>query len=282
MKSLGTGATGVEVAKLQEDLNLLANEQLSITAILDTPTSSALERYQQRHHLPVSGIADLSTQVLLSQQRKLHQYQHPVDFKRQYLTLIAPVNTVSNYGNISCQLLSDWRSANFQVRIRRKINSYVEASIPEFIHELQVPDGPQPDLWELVMGSPDQVVTPGRRVVFFTMWDLAGLPKVYVDKFNKCDAIVVPSHWHLSSFSAAGVKSPIYVAQPGVNITELPHIPISMHGMCIFGAGGRLHGDGCRKRLEDVIWCFQQAFPKEQDAQLHLKLAPGETIQTFD
>lgn len=68
--------------------------------------------------------------------------------------------------------------------------------------------------------------TNNAKNVGFTMFEASGLPEGWADMCNTMDAICVPSEWNKQTFSEAGVKKPIFVVPPGMELDdELPIKP---------------------------------------------------------
>lgn len=63
---------------------------------------------------------------------------------------------------------------------------------------------------------------PGNLNIGFTMWEATELPKMWVKLCNEMDAIFVPCHWNKEIFENSGVKVPVYVVQPGIDLEEVP------------------------------------------------------------
>lgn len=82
-----------------------------------------------------------------------------------------------------------------------------------------------PDSWEfadMIVCPPDAVhasrhrLNPGNSVVY-TMFEATRLREEWVNSLNKVQAVLVPSSWGASCFSASGVNVPIYVVPLGFN-----------------------------------------------------------------
>lgn len=82
-----------------------------------------------------------------------------------------------------------------------------------------------PDSWEfadLIVCPPDAVhatrhrLNPGKSVVY-TMFETTRLREEWVNSLNRVRAVIVPSSWCASCFSASGVSVPIYVVPLGFN-----------------------------------------------------------------
>lgn len=85
----------------------------------------------------------------------------------------------------------------------------------------------------------------------------------------------MPCQWNAECFRDCGVKSPIQVLPLGIKTEVFQYSPMEMLGPCVFGAGGRLSdSDPKRKRVDEVIQLFQEAFPEEHDVALRVKVFP--------
>jgi len=57
----------------------------------------------------------------------------------------------------------------------------------------------------------EHLVPAGIPLVIHTVWELDRLQTHWPELLNRCDAVVVPSHWNAATFRAGGVTAPILV-----------------------------------------------------------------------
>lgn len=172
-----------------------------------------------------------------------------------------PVNSYTGYGLHACQIISDLAGMGYTVRVRPTELEEKFAKIPMGIKRRFV-DSAQPEDWELMLHPPNFPPTPGKRTVYFTMWEASRLPSQWVEWLNEAECIIVPCQWNAVCFSASGVERPIRVIPLGVKSDIFRFREMTMEGPCVFGTAGRMNGGGERKGLNEAIELFQAAFPK--------------------
>jgi GT2 family glycosyltransferase len=88
---------------------------------------------------------------------------------------------------------------------------------------------PRPDV-TVVYGQGDVFErNQGRRKVGYTMLEVDGFPREWVQQGNKMDEVWVPSEFNRQGFLASGLKRPVHVIQLGVD-TNYFHPGIKGHG----------------------------------------------------
>ncbi len=180
------------------------------------------------------------------------------------------INTYTGYGLHSCQIVSDFVNMGYDVKIRPASFDERFSAVPSAIRKRFTRDV-LPDEWELILHPPNFEMTPGKKSVYFTMWESTRIPEQSVRILNRAEHVIVPCEWNASCFSANGVSSPVRIVPLGINTEVFKPVPINMSGPCVFGAAGRLAHGGTRKGINEVIDAFQKAFPKEKDVRLHIK-----------
>lgn len=136
----------------------------------------------------------------------------------------------------------------------------------------------QPEEWEVLLSAPHQRPTPGKRTVWFTMYECTKLPQHYVANLNLADMVVVPCDWNAHCFKASGVTRPIRVSHLGQDPNVYYYRPMDMDGKCVFGVAGRLRHGGTRKGVNEAVRVFSKAFPNESDVELRIKSFPDDTL----
>lgn len=208
---------------------------------------------------------------------------------RKRITLVAPINTFSGYGQLAIWIVRQVErltGAYVSIRCTHKSEAF-SSTIPRDIKERFV-SGPQPEPWEIVLQSVQFRCTPGKRTLYFTMWESTRLPAGCVGLLNLADAIVVPSHWNASVFSACGVDKPIRVVPLGVD-PGIFHFRYNSRGFSdlakppfVFAAAGRSMHSKERKGLDDAIQAFLLAFPDNPNVRLVIKKFPDDPCEMPD
>lgn len=275
MQELSLGSNGVEVAKLQDDLNLLTRGKLVVSGAFDNNTHAALQRYQQNRGIPVTGIFDPATAQRFARELRAIQYGTGAT-NQNTIVLTAPVNTFSGYGQQVCSFAANWLKNGVNLRIKHQIEEDRDCLVPEKIKACQVSNSPQIEPWEVIMWPPFFHLTPGRRTAYFTMWEGTKLYPESVGILNKAQVVIVPSDWNMSTFSASGVDTEIRKCPLGISTEVFRPFTMNLSGPCVFGTGGRLAAGGCRKKIDEVITAFLRAFPTEPGVQLRVKVPANE------
>lgn len=105
----------------------------------------------------------------------------------------------------------------------------------------------------------------------FTMLEVDGLPKEWVDACNRMDEVWVPSRWGAETFAASGVTRPLRVMPLGHDPvrfnTSLPARPVGNRFtfLSVFEWGER-------KAPEVLLRAYAAAFPKRDDVLLLLRV----------
>lgn len=138
----------------------------------------------------------------------------------------------------------------------------------------QVVHAQQPEEWELLIHTPETRPTPGKKSVFFTMFECSELAPPYVSMLNFAEIVIVPCRWNAVHFAESGVKKPIHVVPLGVDPEIFKPSPMVVGGPCVFGVAGRTAHCAKRKAIQESIDLFVKTFPREQhdDVRLHVKI----------
>lgn len=271
---LKNGERGYRVAKLQSELNRLG-EKVIVNGIFSLSTAEAVTRFQRTHGLEPTGEADQATLKRIdevvnppeSDQLRLHA-------KKERIVFVSPINQYDGYGLHGSQIASDLLDFGYDVRIRASADERtVNSKIPDYLRKRFIPNSEvQPENWELLLWPPTRSITPGKKTIYFTMWESTRLPAGAVEILNQAECVVVPCEWNAACFSACGVRVPIRVAQLGIFTDIFKYHPMEMSGPTVFGAAGRLAHGGMRKGLDVVIEAFQKAFPAGSKDNVRLKI----------
>lgn len=194
------------------------------------------------------------------------------------ITLVAPINSFTGYGQLSIQIVRDIeRFSNTYVSIRSIQTAEVFGSrVPDDIKAKHV-TAVQPEDWEIIHHPPSWACTLGKSTVYFSMSESPKLREREVQCLNQAKLVIVPSDWCAACFSASGVTTPIRTIPLGIDSELFKYRatnPVERPTKVVFGAAGRLSHGGTRKGVEDTIAAFQLAFPTEQDVELRVKIFP--------
>jgi len=128
------------------------------------------------------------------------------------------------------------------------------------------------DVTQVVYGQGDVFFkNSGRYKVGYSMLEVDGIPRNWVEQANAMDEVWVPSHFNKETFAASGVKRPIKVMPLGVDIDYFnPHIRSRRPGdryvfLSVFEWGER-------KAPEVLLKAYNEEFSKADDVLLLLKV----------
>lgn len=127
-------------------------------------------------------------------------------------------------------------------------------------------------------GHPLLHIFNGKNKSLFTMWEATRIGDFYIDKINMFDQIIVPNNWNKESFEQQGCTSKISVVNLGIDTNIFNYTEPNNSDFFVFGTGN----NDPRKRLPDVIRCFNKAFPKEKDVRLSVKISDIENRKFLD
>lgn len=181
----------------------------------------------------------------------------------------------TGYGRHSCKIVECLDKAGFDVFVRPleigELTSMQKLPIPVGVSRHFV-GREQAEPWELLLSPPKHLPTPGKKTVYFTMWESTRLSGQSVGLLNRAEAVIVPCKWCRKAFIDSGVKRPIFIVPLGVDTELFKPQSYPTKNTFVFGAAGRAaHGDQ-RKGLRDVIKAFEKAFGRTTlDVQLQIK-----------
>lgn len=190
------------------------------------------------------------------------------------ITLVLNANVFSGYGILCNELIKGLAAMGHHPSVRAVAKSEpFGVKIPvEFASRFV--SRVQPEPFEVLIHPPEIMPTPGKRTVYFTMWESTRLPEKGIAVLKNAEFIVVPNHWNAACFSALLDKQ-IFVVPLGIDPQVFNYSPPDISGPCVFGASGRMGpgvGGGPRKGIDRVIDMFQKAFPGEKDVKLKVKI----------
>lgn len=189
----------------------------------------------------------------------------------QRIVMFAPLNATTACGQQAINFVQHFLGMGIGVRCRGYLLEDGHAPIPPRVRECIVPNLPLPDSHEFIFWPPHHALTPGKRTIYFTMWESTKVPKAIVERLNKTECVIVPSRWCETVFSASGVDAPIRICPLGMNTDIYRERPLPDTKTFIFGTSGKFSDGGQHKRINLVAKAFKAAFPTEQDVRLKVK-----------
>jgi glycosyltransferase involved in cell wall biosynthesis len=174
--------------------------------------------------------------------------------------LIETVAALEKFG-VFCAIRASVSSEEFGAKIPIEIKSkYVQC--------------PQPEEYELMIRTPFEAPTPGKKTFYWTMWESTLWPKEYIEHLNNAHHVIVPTQWNADGLKKSGLSRPISIVPLGISREIFSYIPPRNGDKLVFGAAGRLaHGQN-RKGIPRAMEIFSAAFPTEEDVELQVKLYP--------
>ena len=200
--------------------------------------------------------------------------------KTRTLAVQANVNTFSGFGQILCETVAQLTARGWDLALKPlKIDDSwgaVYNPVPLEILDLVNPDNGFE--WELTLAPLDRptVPTPGKRAIYWSMWEKEWLAPWQLQILNSAEAIIVPTEWQRSLWMKQ-IEKPIFVVPLGVNPTIFQPTP-PVGGKCVFGAAGCLTASAKRKDLGMIVEAFKRLWAPKADIELRLKVLPGERV----
>jgi len=105
------------------------------------------------------------------------------------------------------------------------------------------------------------------------MWESTRINDVFIEQMNNMTAIIVPNQWNKENFEKQGCEVPIHIVNLFVDTGIFNYQAPVNKDRFVFGTANK----DPRKRLEDVVRCFNKAFPDKKDVQLKIKISPKES-----
>lgn len=192
------------------------------------------------------------------------------------ITFLADLNNYTGYGQHLIETVNRMEKLGYYPSIRAKSTNHV-VRIPDSI-VAKVVQCVQPEEIEILLNHPTELPTPGKKTIYFTMWESTKLPARNVQFLNLSEAVVVPSHWSRTVFVNSGVKVPIYVVPLGIDEKVFKFRAKETTGECVFGTAGRYANGQIRKGVQEVIYCFQEAFRDRHNVKLRVKVHPDDPV----
>lgn len=199
---------------------------------------------------------------------------------RPRLTIVGEVNPLTGYGQhlLQAVALLEQMGCFVSTRPLRIVAAPQQRLAPPLDIVQRFVWAEQPEQWEVLIAPPLHTPTPGKKTVYWTMWETTVLPKHAVDLVNQAECVVVPSRWCKTTFEESGVVKPIAVVQLGYDDRDFNLEPMDMSGPTVFGVAGRAIHGVARKGLQVAIESFQEAFTRNNEVRLLVKVYPDDPV----
>ena len=191
----------------------------------------------------------------------------PLSVSEGFLVFRGHADGFSGYSQLSMALCQEVEKAGIPVRWEaiERANSLV--TLDPWVASRILPSpsvGPK-----LQCSTPLTPISPGD--VLLTMWESTRLDSRMVDNLDRARGVIVPCDEVAGWFRDSGVDVPIAVVPLGYDPEVfIPGAP-QTSGRVRFGCAGRTSHGGMRKRLDDVVEAFLEAFPDVPGVELHVK-----------
>lgn len=204
------------------------------------------------------------------------------------LTVRGVASVYTGYGQLVMHTISQMQLRGVDVKLAATgIDDYLGHKVPAALEKILVPNNPNAKklFVECAACLNDIKIAPGS--VLFTMWEVDSVPRQYVEQINASfKHIIVPCKHNAEAFKKSGVKGKIHIVELGLDprIFALSMPPARRAGDVVtFATIGRMHKLPSRKRINDIIKAFIDAFPTEPNVRLKLKVFPEcDTVNVFD
>jgi len=195
--------------------------------------------------------------------------------------LRAHLNAYTGYGELIIQLFKHLSLAGIFCPIRPIAidEQWGKNSAIPVEMKAQIVQCRQPEEWELLVAPPDNTPTPGRKTIFFTMYESTEMPAGFVRNLNQAELVIVPCKWNAVCFKEGGVTRPIAVCPLGFDPAVYVPTPVASHGPTIFGVAGRTRHCAKRKGVQEAIDLFLKTFTGNEAVRLHVKIHSDDHIR---
>lgn len=188
------------------------------------------------------------------------------------LSLLAPFDCFTGYGITATEIARRLPALlGVDVTLRPTRPATVEDALKPLVQH-----GPNTCEWEMIVHPATLALTPGKKTIYVTMGESTRLPPRSVKLLNQCQAVIVPSAFCATSFSASGVNTPIFTVPLGFDPAVFHYRPMPAPEPFTFACAGRLRNGMTRKGVGEVIRLFQAAFPNGEQVRLKVKLFPND------
>jgi glycosyltransferase involved in cell wall biosynthesis len=187
------------------------------------------------------------------------------------MTLVGELTSLSGYGQHLIRTFRYFQEHGVFVSVR-PIKSYEKfgAGIPTDI-KAHIVNSRQPEEWELLIAHPTQTPTPGRKTIYFTMWESSEPPGNVTENLNAAETIIVPCEWNRECFERRGIRPQIHLVPLGYDHEIYKYTTPSGGKKTVFAAAGRTANGRDRKGLDGVVRSFLAAFPYDENVRLRIK-----------
>lgn len=196
------------------------------------------------------------------------------------LVIVAQVNGFTGYGVNAINTALGLLARGHEVFLRSTARRSWE--IPSAIFERCISAPADATDWELSIHHPSWIPTPGKKTVYCTTFETAGIQSFMLNPLEMAEAVIVPSTWNKSCLLEAGLKAPLFSCPESIDTSVFHYIPKQESKLVIFGAGGSMANGDTRKRIQRTVDCFLRAFECDPGVRLTVKLPPGQSVNCHD
>ncbi len=187
------------------------------------------------------------------------------------LSIICQPNDFTGHGIHACNVI---RRLPKMLDVEIVVRPTSEGPVPDDIKPLVKPGKNDAGL-EIILGPASIAPTDfTKTTVYLTTCESTRPSDMSINILNSAAAVVVPSNFCATVFSARGVNCPLHVVPLGYS-ENFPFLTM-MPGTFTFACAGQLNNGFHRKGLQRVVDLFLQAFPNGEDVALNVKTMPGD------
>lgn len=187
------------------------------------------------------------------------------------MTIVGELSSLSGFGQHLIRMFRYFQAHDVFVSVRPIKSIEKSGSMIPMDIRANVVNARQPEDWELLIAHPVHVPTPGRKTIYFTMWESTQPPGNVVENLNQAEAVIVPCEWNRECFELHGVRKPIHLVPLGFDPSIFQYKAPLSTGVTVFSAAGRTANGRDRKGLDGTIRAFRAAFPYEENVRLRIK-----------
>lgn len=202
-----------------------------------------------------------------------------VEYHSRSLPVVTPPSRVTlrwehlaswtGYGNIGLSLVKSLESLGVEVDLEAWTMDEGFRALPEDVRR-KVNSATARSPWCIWLSTPHGLPPEGRKLLYFTMWEVSRFSPRQIENLEKAEAVFVPCEANREWLQESGLRKPIYVIPLGVEPCFTP-APISFEPL-VFGTAGRTAHGGSRKNIGSVAAAFANVCDRIPNSVLKIKI----------
>jgi hypothetical protein len=174
--------------------------------------------------------------------------------KEKKFAFTSDIDQVSGWGNVSFNLLKS--SLDYKIALTGRLFNINDGNIIKMSKDALMPS--ECMVWH-EQPKASWPNSPFAKNIAIIPFETTGIPKSWISKINKFDALFVPCKQNIEAFKSSGVTVPIELVHWGIDTDKFKVIERPIRETFTFGTMGAL---SIRKGTDVLVQAFQEQFPK--------------------